>query len=158
MNRCRKRFLIISLLTLLTIWNGGYVMANGNYAAKATQVYRFAVYVKWPKSSKPLTFCVRGNQSFRDILKEQLAKRKSINGRKLEVGHSGCHVIVGISQSVRGGKGVLTISDVKGFAKNGGMIEFTSANGRNFYINNIVAKRKGVRINAHLLKLAKEVY
>lgn len=158
MNRCRRRFLIASSCVLLIFCHGQFVIADGGYAAKAEQVYKFAVYVRWAKSEAPLVFCVKGNQAFKDILKEKLANKKNINGRKPTVGQSGCSIIVGVSQSVRGGAGVLTISDAQGFAENGGMIEFISANGRSFNINNTVAKKKGVGISAHLLKLAKKVY
>lgn len=155
MNWDSKQFLLFPAFILLIFSDDGIA---SSYIAKAEQVYRFAVYVHWAKNKKPLTFCVRGNQSFKRILKKRLATKKRIAGRQLKVGQASCNIIVGISQSVQGGKGVLTISDTKAFAKNGGMIEFVSANGRNFHINNKVAKENKVNINAHLLKLAKEVY
>jgi hypothetical protein len=52
-------------------------------------------------------------------------------------------------------RATLTISDAKGFAANGGMIELFTENHRlRFLINVHNAQRTGLRISSDLLKLA----
>jgi hypothetical protein len=53
---------------------------------------------------------------------------------------------------------MLTVSDAKGFARNGGIIElFTSENHLKFIINVDNARRAGLRISSRLLQLAATV-
>ena len=50
---------------------------------------------------------------------------------------------------------VLTISDIEGFASSGGMVGFSSADGRvQFEINVAASKRVGLTIGAQLLQIA----
>jgi hypothetical protein len=54
---------------------------------------------------------------------------------------------------------VLTVSDIAGFAKKGGVIEFVmEANKIRFDVNNVSAERKGLKISSQLLQLAREVH
>jgi len=56
------------------------------------------------------------------------------------------------------GKGVVTVSDIEGFAALGGSIEFISRGNRlSFVINLAQANKQGVHMNASLLNLATEV-
>jgi hypothetical protein len=136
------------------------VIANGQYARKAELVYNFAFHVTWSKGDDELVFCVVGSSAFANTLEKKVAG-KSIQGRKAVVreGQSDCNIIVGIATTVRGGQGVLTVSDVEDFAKNGGMIEFVPIDNKiRFDINNTAAKRNGVKIGSQLLKLARTVH
>jgi hypothetical protein len=137
------------------------VMADGQLSRKADLVLQFAYYVTWSKSTSELVFCAVGSAKFADAL-EKKVKGKEIQGRKsvVQQGQGGnCNIIVGISASVRGGNGVLTVSDVGNFAQNGGMIEFVPEGNKVFFeINNKVAKSRGVKISSQLLKLAKKVH
>ena len=55
-------------------------------------------------------------------------------------------------------KGILTVSDIDGFAHKGGMIELIrEGNNVRFIINNGIAKMAGIKISAQLLSLAKEI-
>lgn len=57
------------------------------------------------------------------------------------------------------GKMILTISDLSGFAKKGGIIGFVKDNNKvRFEINLEAARKEGIKIRAQLLKLAKELY
>lgn len=54
---------------------------------------------------------------------------------------------------------VLTVSDISGFAKNGGVIEFVmEVNKIRFEVNIVSAERKKLKISSQLLQLAKEVH
>ena len=56
------------------------------------------------------------------------------------------------------GKPVVTVSDIEGFAKAGGIFEFKKKDGRlSFLINNSKARESGIHISASLLNLAIEV-
>jgi hypothetical protein len=55
-------------------------------------------------------------------------------------------------------QGVLTVSEIENFAQRGGVIHLKKENNRIvFEINLAAAKRAGLTMNAHLLKLAKIV-
>jgi hypothetical protein len=53
---------------------------------------------------------------------------------------------------------VVTVSDIKGFVKTGGQIEFVSKGNRlSFTINHTAMKERGLQASASLLNLATEV-
>ena len=58
--------------------------------------------------------------------------------------------------TARGKTGLLTVSDIKGFAAAGGVIELFAEDGKmRFEINTRAAQRAGLRISSQLLKLAR---
>jgi len=146
---------------IFVISHGQSVIADGQLPRKADLVLQFAYHVTWSKGASELVFCAVGSAKFADALEKKVTG-KVIQGRKsvVQQGQGGnCNIIVGISTSVRGGNGVLTVSDVSNFAQNGGMIEFVSDNNKVFFeINNQAARSRGVKISSQLLKLAKKVY
>ena len=61
--------------------------------------------------------------------------------------------------SLTSGHGILTISDLVGFAKRGGIIGFVEDNNKiRFEINLDAAQKENIKIRSQLLTLAKEVY
>ena len=105
----------------------------------------------------------------------EIAPRLSIDGHPLEVRRiesiqegDECHILfVGARARARtneilaalAGRSVLTISDARGFARKGGMVEFTRKGQRlAFEVHQGTALRAELRISARLLALASAVY
>jgi hypothetical protein len=145
------------------------------YLIKAAFLYNFAKFTRWPADSfsdgsTPLRVCVFGEDPF-GVALESIAD-KTIRGREVsvrriesvEVG-TACHLLFisaseaarlpGILDSLRG-RPVLTIADMPGFARSGGIINLkTNQNEKiRFEINVGIAKRAGLRFSSKLLKLA----
>jgi len=169
---------------LLALWFF-FVVFCGPVQAQAPQrlnleaacLYKFIGYVDWPasafeNSASPYIIGIVGTDPFNRIL-DGIVEGEKINGRPIEVrrfvdGKVGnCHVAF-ISPSESGrvrsvldklkNRSVLTVSDVSGFAGEGGMIGFvTQANKIRFQINLDEAERAHLKISAKLLQLATEI-
>ena len=145
------------------------------YTVKATLLYKLSKFVKWPseafdKSDAPITLCVLGDDPFEDAL--DIIKDKRVKGRPFLIGKSSdilsdgeCHIIF-VSSSEKENldtvlsslknRFILTVSDIEGFARQGGMINFIIAGKKvRLEINLAVAKRAGLKISSRLLNLAK---
>ena len=142
---------------------------------KAAFTLNFAKFTEWPAlpSGAPLNLCVVGDEGIAATLTET-ARGQNIGGHTLAVSRprdSGswltCHVLfIAESETPRSAAGlagikaqpVLTISDAKGFAQAGGIIELYVEAGRmRFAINVDAAERAGLRLSSRLLGLAKVV-
>ena len=147
---------------------------NREYYIKAAFLYHFANFVEWPAEafspdSETLTVGVIGKSPFGAALGS--IEGKTVKGRQLvirqfnsveELQH--CHILF-VSPSQRQnwpqivnavqGWHVLTVSEVDGFAHNGGVINFrTRGNKVRFEINREAAELAGLRISARLLRIA----
>ncbi len=147
------------------------------YQVKAAFLFNFANFVEWPDEAfanggKHFVICVIGNDPFKGAL--DALKGKTLKGRTVvvrycaEAGDARNANILYISSSERGnvnhivkslkGSPVLTVGDQEGFCQVGGMINMTKMGSRiGFEIDVSAARRAGLRISSHLLKLAKEV-
>jgi hypothetical protein len=145
------------------------------YLIKAAFLYNFAKFTEWPAgsfpdSAAPLDVCVFGEDPFGGAL-ESIAG-KTIRGRRVAVhkvasieAGATCHLLfistseatrlTGILESLRG-RPVLTIAEMPGFARSGGIINLkTNPDDRiRFEINIGIAKRVGLRLSSKLLNLA----
>jgi hypothetical protein len=145
------------------------------YLIKAAFLYNFAKFTRWPPSSfpdraTPLRVCVFGEDPFGAAL-ESIAG-KTIRGREVTVRRiesveagTACHLLfisaseaaqlAGILDSLSG-RPVLTIADLPGFARSGGIINLkTNSNDKvRFEINVAIANRAGLRFSSKLLNLA----
>ncbi len=145
------------------------------YLIKAAFLYNFAKFTEWPAgsfpdSAAPLDVCVFGADPFGGAL-ESIAG-KTIRGRRVAVhkvasieAGAACHLLfisaseatrlTGILESLRG-RPVLTIAEIPGFARSGGIINLkTNPDDRiRFEINIGIAKRVGLRLSSKLLNLA----
>lgn len=145
------------------------------YLIKAAFLYNFAKFTEWPAgsfldSTAPLDVCVFGEDPFGGAL-ESIAG-KTIRGRRVAVhkvasieAGAACHLLfisaseatrlTGILESLRG-RPVLTIAEMPGFARSGGIINLkTNPDDRiRFEINIGIAKRVGLRLSSKLLNLA----
>jgi len=145
------------------------------YTVKATLLYKFSKFVEWPaatfdKPDAPIMLCILGKDPFGEFL--NIIKGKRVKGRLFLIGkHSdvlstgGCHILF-VSSSEKENLGavlsnlknrpVLTVSDIKGFARQGGMINLIIAGKKvRFEINPAAAERSGLKISSRLLKLGR---
>ncbi|MFQ5430328.1 MAG: YfiR family protein [Phycisphaerae bacterium] len=150
---------------------------------RAAYLYNFAKFVKWPagafKDDKaPFVIGVLGDDPFDDTL-DDTVKGKTIHGRVIQVRRFHweeekarseplrCHLLY-IARSERGRlsqvlavlkkRPVLVVSDIAGFAHNGGMIGFVLEKGRiAFEINREALEQAHLKASSKLLKLARIV-
>ncbi|MCW5979823.1 MAG: YfiR family protein [Bryobacteraceae bacterium] len=145
------------------------------YRLKAAFLRSFAKFVEWPDSAgegarRKLLIGILGENPFGDGVQELLEAEtpggvmvETLAGRTLDrLQH--CHVLF-ISASERSRlqqhldalaqRPVLTVSDVEGFARRGGMIELLLDRNRiRFAINPAAVERAGLRMSSKLLSLA----
>jgi hypothetical protein len=148
---------------------------SSEYLIKAGFIYNFPKLVEWPAAASgpgmPITIGVIGNDAFADVL-EHTVDGKKIDGRSFVVKRvhwkdyreCACHILFvstqesahsdEIIQSLKTAP-VLTISETPGFAKRGGIINFTLQDSKvRFEVNVDAAKQAGLNISSRLLSLA----
>ncbi len=142
---------------------------------KAAYLYNFGKFVRWPAGAKPETFdiCILGKNSFEAALRETV-QSESIDGKTIVARNiasvqdaSNCRILfisapeesrVKIILSTIKRTGILTVSDIPGFAAHGGMIELVSQEGRiRFEVNLAAVNQAGLTVSSELLKVAVKV-
>jgi hypothetical protein len=147
------------------------------YAVKAAFLFNFAKFVEWPDDAfadraDPLVLCVLGEDPFGDTLRS--LRGKTVNGRPLAIRYmttleelDRCHLLFvcpsekqalpKILQAVKG-RNILTVADMEGFARDGGIINLVKEENRvGIEVNLEVARRTRLKISSKLLALAKIV-
>lgn len=142
---------------------------------KAAIVFKLTRYVEWPDSAYAATngkfrLCMLGHGAFAAAL--YAAEGRKVRGYPVEFQTVGsgsaaalrCHVLfitASRSRELGGllaglkGEGVLSISDIKGFAARGGVIGLVKSKTRiGFEINLNMARQAGLSISSQLLDLA----
>lgn len=178
MGRPRRILWVMGAVALFLSGTRAQSPTAGEYQIKAAFLFNFAKFVEWPPSSflntaAPLRICVFGQDPFGEELRN-ITREKTLNGRKLEVNPAlnvqaarTCQILFIASSetaqlkqilaSLRGSN-VLTVADSKGFAENGGMINFVLENNRVlFEVNRKAAEEAGLKISSKLLAVAKLV-
>lgn len=174
--RGRPGFRCGLLLGLLVLLAGTSVQARGEdeYAVKAAFLIHFMNFVQWPEQSfqqpdDPFNLCVVGGNPFGKSI-EPIA-RKTAQGRPIRLiqdpkGGNGtrCQVVYIAGESdeqVRAfldtwaEPGVLTISDVAGFADMGGVIGYKMINNKvRFRLNDQAAEDAKLQVSVKLRKVA----
>ena len=148
------------------------------YQVKATFLYNFSKLTEWPsetfsENAAELVIGIVGEDPFGGAI-DKLAADERQHGRKLVIKRlrwdqelKPCHVLF-VSRSEKkhlrailanvDGAGVLTVSEIEGFAASGGMIEFVFDDNRiRFDINREAALRANLKISSRLLALAHTV-
>jgi hypothetical protein len=142
---------------------------------KAAFIYHFAKFTTWPAEAfngdgKTISFCIIGKHELGEAFDKTLSGKK-VAGRPVEVKYlerlkkdDVCNVIyVAPSEKSRVKKIVetsavghaLTISDLDGFADDGGMIRLVKVNETiKFEINPKAAQQAGLKLSSALLDLA----
>ncbi|WP_456373662.1 YfiR family protein [Thiolapillus sp.] len=166
--------LLLILLMLLPATIGSAALVSSEYRLKAALIYKLTRFVEWPdaknQTEEDFGICILGRDDFGGAL-DALEKR-TVNEHPIRIHRfvqseavdARCQILF-ISESKRpflrkilrfvSQYPVLTISDMEGFARRGGMIEFTQGEKRiGFRINLGQAVSAGLKIAAPLLDLA----
>ena len=172
--RFLPKFILKAFLALSFLIFASHAEASlKEYQLKAAFIYNFAKFIDWPEyNSKEFRICVLGSDPFGSTLNP--ARTKDIDGKKIVIERkpgvdfiSSCQILfVGNSEAGNltkileklGSNPVLTVSDISGFSRKGGVVEFTENEGKiRFKINSKLASQKNLKISAKLLELAEEV-
>jgi hypothetical protein len=171
--------LLASVLVYLTLPCLGQATGDDLEAqVKAAFIYNFTKFIYWDREAGdartvPITIFVRGTDPIGVLLEDFLKKQtsdlslivKKINAEEndiskcqlLFIGHSEKEKLPAIFRQLQGTK-VLTVSDIPGFARLGGMIGFIIEKGRvKIEINQHAVSKAGLQISAKLLEVAKIV-
>lgn len=151
--------------------------ASLEYQVKAAFLYQFFKFVEWPPEvfhTPNRTVCIGVVNDGPMASALQSVEGKEAKGRRVAVKRfkkledlEFCHILF-ISSESEGrlaeileklkGTSALTVSDIDGFARRGGMISFiTVENKIQFEINIEAAERANLQISSHLLRLARIV-
>lgn len=137
-------------------------------------LYHFVQFTGWPEevfahAGAPLRVCVLGSRpDDHDVMPLQGRKVKGhpIEIRRLNGGReaTSCHAVyvdegagpgaAAVLDAVRG-KPVLTVAEIPGFTRRGGIIElFVADNKLRFYVDRVAAESSGLTISSRLLQLS----
>lgn len=147
------------------------------YEIKAAYLYNFINYIDWPENAFPapggtITIGIVGQNPFGSAL--DVLNGKQVKGRTVALKQitdtkdlDQCQIVfINSSEKARlpelldklRDSRVLTVSEIDGFAQQGGIINFISEHNKvRFEINPDAARRLGLNISSELLKLAKLV-
>jgi YfiR/HmsC-like len=150
----------------------------GEYQVKATYLYNFGRFVKWPErvpagKGDSFSVCVLGQDPFGAILDSTLAG-EALDGKPVALRRitkpqdaGDCRILFISSAEEKHLKeiltaldenGVLTVSDMPGFTRRGGMIQFVLEGDRvRFEINLASAENARLVLSSELLKVAAAV-
>jgi hypothetical protein len=150
------------------------------YQVKAVFLFNLTNFITWPDNSDPnppttFTIGILGPDPFGEAL-EKAVKGEKKYGRAItirqfanldELNQQACDLLFINGElstlwpqirSIVKERGILTVSDVKGFCDRGGMVNLlASARKISIEINRVAAKRNGFEISAKLLKVARIV-
>lgn len=169
--------ILLSLLVLSPAWAEGEAQLQlYEQKIKAGLVYNFLKYTTWPQTSlgqdNQLQVCLLGNDSINKYLtplQGKTAQQTTIIVRKISQAAEArdCNTVFIASDSedavpellqAIAGKHILTISDIKRFSAQGGMVELVKEGQKiNLYVNTKAVNGAGLDIQSRMLKLAKLV-
>lgn len=166
------------MLFMLVMWCGVvYSDADKEYQLKAAYLLNFARFVYWPEevfeeTKNKFNICVYGRNPF-DTSLDKLASKK-IHNRNIQLIYEinsedvgVCHIVFFSRAEKVDYKGfigslsettLLTVSDIKGFVENGGMIEFVRVKNRiKFEISISQSDKSGIKYRSQLLEVAEQL-
>jgi len=170
--------LIIILLILSSSPISHAAQVAKEYQIKAVFLYNFANFIRWPRSAftnsqAPFNICILGEDPFQQginvMVENEEVKGHAVKIQRLDnVKNADRCQILFISQSERFDldqilsslqqRPILTVSDMKNFVTQGGMIQFFEQNRRvRFYIAIDTLKEAGLKASVNLLRIAKIV-
>ena len=144
-------------------------------ALKAAFVYHLPKFTEWPPTAiapgSPFSLCVLGEATVAEAF-ERMVKGRDYGGRRIVVSRLapgatalGCHALYVAQGATRvesvlaevRERPVLTISDIDGFTKLGGITQLYFDGGQlRLFIDTAAANRAGLKISSRLLQLSKE--
>lgn len=177
-----RRLRNAALALLLCVLPGGLLavpahaqppLSQNEYRVKAAFLYNFARFTSWPASAaSAFNVCIMGGNPFDgavDALREKLVHDQPLTVSYINDTNNAadCQLLF-INRSLAdhvdriiaglGRLPILTISDMDGFIRHGGIIGFLSINNRiRFEINVTAASNAGLSISSKLLSLATAV-
>ena len=169
------------LLALWSIAMGTALLAQqpkpNEYQVKATYLYNFGRFIKWPETAPAgkdsFSVCVLGQDPFGPVLDSTLAG-EALDGKPVVLRRfskpqdaGDCRILFISTTEEKHLKeiltvldegGVLTVSDMPGFTRRGGMIQFVLEGDRvRFEINLSSAESARLVLSSELLKVATNV-
>jgi len=151
---------------------------SSEYLIKAGFIYNFANLVQWPgnafpQADSPIVIGIFGEDPFGTVLDRVLAGKK-VNGRiflvkrlKSVADLKECHIVfvssskmAHLAEAIHAVKGmpILTIGEIPGFARSGGIINLVLEDNKvHFEVNVEAAKEADLNISSRLLALARIV-
>ncbi|RSZ57299.1 YfiR family protein [Massilia atriviolacea] len=171
----RRRFCALALALLLPAPAQAQAQAAAEYAAKAAFIYNIALFSTFPNPDAPLVkLCVLGRDPFGSLLAG--LEGKPLGAAKMTIAYprSGgdalrqCQIVFVsasegdtlalLAQSARQ-DGVLTVSDAKGAARLGIMVELGVEDRRiAFEFNAEAARAANITLSSKVLRLARAVH
>lgn len=175
---CRAVQLFICFLLLNPIYGRAADSLIGpEYEVKMGFIFNFINFVTWPDKSfnspdEDLSFCFASDHPAANVLFQ--LNGQPVRGRKLlirkvesEIGSEKCHILffgtdnkVFIRQAIAAirNQHILTIGEVAGFGRMGGIINFFNQNNKlRFEVNIEAAKRENLKLSAQLLQYAQRI-
>lgn len=173
MKRGRRALLLLAAWLCPAVTALAETPAGDDLLLKTAYVYNFAKFVRWPEGApagdSALSLCVAGSDDLADALvrlRGRLVRGRPLTVQYLNGGQVPRHCqmlyvaasvqpyLADLLQPVRG-QPVLTISELPGFARSGGVIELYREGSRlRFIINLGVARAAGLEVQPGLLGLA----
>ena len=165
--------LLLILTSTLSFGQGDEVPQE--YLVKAKYLLNIPLYTEMPsqaKNSTSFTICLIGDTPLENILissQGKLIKNRPLAIRRVEdLGQTDNCQMLFIASSERHHlqtllpeahrRGILTISDMRDFARLGGMINLLTVNNKvTFDLNRVAASKASISFSTHLLKLARDV-
>jgi len=177
--RCACGFLLLAFLAALAspFQARAESAMQREYEIKAAYLYNFINYIEWPENAFPatggtITIGIVGQSPFGAAL--EVLNGKQVKGRTVALKQitdtkdlDQCQIVFinssekdhlpGLLEKLKDSP-ALTVSEIDGFAQQGGVINFISEHNKvRFEINPDAAHRLGLNISSELLKLAKVV-
>lgn len=169
------KMVIVALLLLFPVVAPAADEQPLEYRVKANYLLTLPLFVELPLQPAHCTsfsVCVIGDTPLTELL--EASKGKRIKGRPLTVVKSRepdrmncCHILfIASSEQYRlqkllawaNQRGILTISDMRGFVKQGGMINLVQVNNKiTFDLNQAAARSASISFGTQLLRLANDV-
>ncbi len=168
-------FLLICLCWALPAWSAPDQPEEAQ--VKSAIILNMARYIDWPAESfnsdgAPMSFCYAGQGTLSTSLSS--LQGKTVKGHPVTVRRmnsssdiAGCHVVVVDATERRNAAAIvdrtrrlpiLTVGDIPGFSRDGGMVElFLQAGKVRFEVNLAAARQGRLKISSQLLKVARVV-
>ena len=173
MRSCRQHLpLIAAVLALLALTRPLFVAAQeaSEYSLKAVLMIRLTQFIYWPPdkpATPPLKLCIVGRSPFGNALTQVDQSVQGIEVVFTPADLGLCHLLfIPRSESSNlnqwlersGTRTLVTVSDIPGFARSGGMIELPLEGERvAIIINRRSSQKKGFEFHAQLLRLARVI-
>ncbi len=173
----RRGLLALSLMVLPWISQYLFAAAVPDYQIKAVYLYNFSNFISWPDeafglSDTPFDYCIvrrgRVEKTLASLIDGERVQGHPLRLRLVEAdadGLRGCKLLylTGLDDDqlaeylrLSDGLPVLTVADRVGFAQHGGMVALVRDRRKiRMRINLRQAVRRGLRLNARLLQLAR---